>query len=1048
MRVLAVIGIIFLFPFFIQAKGTQTAVQKGSNSSPFGYYIYFPENYDTSSDLALLINLGPKEEYGNGTTELSKVLNSGPSKEVNKGKDFPMIIVSPQSQYFWNPTLVDNFVEFLKATYKVDKKRIYISGQGDGGTATFAYYGTYASKVAAAVAIGGHYGATIACDVKDVPLWAFDGDQTSTRYGSIPFVAAVNACLPTPNPLAKMTLYAGVSGEAWTRTWDGTAGNDVYTWMLQYSLLTRKNTLPTVNAGLDDFVVAPANTSILKGTAADADGEITSTKWTKISGPASANIQSPNSMTSNVSSLVVGEYVFQLEVTDDQGGKAYDQVNITVASINAGADCGCDFTIELNQYFVDGSKLSGLKGGDVICIKAGVRSFLEFKNIKGAKGNPITIKNCGGQVFFKNEKDNGIFQFKECEYFRVTGTGDPNFKYGIKVGRGGVDTAIRFGGGCTEFEADHLEVAHAGFAGIMIKSDPMCSMPQYWRENFEMRNLLIHDNYIHDTYGEGFYIGHYAYDGLDTSCGKLFPHLIKNLKVYNNYTFNTGAEGIDVGCADEGMEIYDNIVENYGISPFANFQNNGMIAGGGTAGLVYNNIIKNGPGNGLQIFGIGDNIVFNNVIINAGFDGIYANDASNAATNTSYVFANNTIVNPKNVGIRVSNEYIKNTIVKNNIIVSANSTKINGAGIVQSNNIVANDASEIKFQDANGEDFRLITGSKAIDAGTDMSAYGVTFDFDKNKRPSNGTFDVGAFEFGSSPAGNAPIVNAGSDKTVTLPVSSVSFTGSASDVDGNISSYLWTQVSGPNTAALTDANKLTMIASGLVAGNYVFKLTVKDSDNNTTSDQVALTVNAASNIDPNVNAGVDKTVTLPVASVSISGTASDPDGSIAKIAWTQVSGPNTAKFSGANTLSLIASGLIAGSYTFRLTVTDNGNISASDDMVLKVNAASNVGPNVNAGEDKTVTLPVASVSISGTASDPDGSIAKIAWTQVSGPNTAKFSGANTLSLIASGLIAGSYTFRLTVTDNGNISASDDMVLKVNAASNVGPNVNAGEDKTV
>jgi hypothetical protein len=46
-----------------------------------------------------------------------------------------------------------------------------------------------------------------------------------------------------------------------------------------------------------------------------------------------------------------------------------------------------------------------------------------------------------------------------------------------------------------------------------------------------------------------------------------------------------------------------------------------------------------------------------------------------------------------------------------------------------------------------------------------------------------------------------PSVNAGNDQTVTLPVNSVALTGSGSDSDGTISSYLWTKVSGPQRLA-------------------------------------------------------------------------------------------------------------------------------------------------------------------------------------------------------------------------------------------------------
>jgi uncharacterized protein YjdB len=94
---------------------------------------------------------------------------------------------------------------------------------------------------------------------------------------------------------------------------------------------------------------------------------------------------------------------------------------------------------------------------------------------------------------------------------------------------------------------------------------------------------------------------------------------------------------------------------------------------------------------------------------------------------------------------------------------------------------------------------------------------------------------------------------------------------------------------------------------------------------------------------------------------------------------------------------------------------------------------SNTPPTANAGADKTITLPTNNVLINGTGSDPDGSITAYAWTRVSGPNTPTLTNANTANLTASGMIAGTYIFRLTVTDNGGLTASDDVTVNVNAA---------------
>lgn len=201
-----------------------------------------------------------------------------------------------------------------------------------------------------------------------------------------------------------------------------------------------------------------------------------------------------------------------------------------------------------------------------------------------------------------------------------------------------------------------------------------------------------------------------------------------------------------------------------------------------------------------------------------------------------------------------------------------------------------------------------------------------------------------------------------------------------------------------------------------------------------------VTENAASNVNPTANAGADKVITLPTTSTTFSGSGSDSDGTIASYAWTKVSG-GSATLTNANTATLSVSGLAAGNYTFRLTVTDNQGGTGSDDVALKVNTA----PTANAGANKVLYLPTNSTTFSGSGTDTDGTISTYAWTKVSG-GSATLSNANTATLGVSGVVAGSYTFRLTVTDNNGATGSDDVLLTVNA--NVAPTVNAGADKQI
>ncbi len=295
----------------------------------------------------------------------------------------------------------------------------------------------------------------------------------------------------------------------------------------------------------------------------------------------------------------------------------------------------------------------------------------------------------------------------------------------------------------------------------------------------------------------------------------------------------------------------------------------------------------------------------------------------------------------------------------------------------------------------------------------------------------------------------APQVDAGPNRAIIIPANSIILNGSGTDADGTITSYVWNQVSGPGTATLVNMNTSTLTATNLVLGTYVFRLVATDNHGLTGEDTATVVVNPAANVPPVANAGAPQIITLPTSSILLNGTGTDPDGSIASFAWVQLSGPSSATLTNANSAGMTASQLMVGVYVFRLTVTDNSGITASDSVNVTVNPAPNIPPTASAGPDRTITLPTNSVTLSGSANDPDGTIVSYSWSQVSGPASATLSGATTATLIASSLIAGSYIFQISVMDNRGAAAVNTATVTVNPAPPNAPPVNdAGVNQTV
>lgn len=301
----------------------------------------------------------------------------------------------------------------------------------------------------------------------------------------------------------------------------------------------------------------------------------------------------------------------------------------------------------------DGNKIAH-EPGDIFKIKAGKRTHLTIQNFKGTVEKPIIFINSGGVVDINSVGKNGsALDIHGCKHVRVTGSGEEGVRYGFKLACGKKGPhALNIRKRSSSIEVDHIEVYGAGFAGFNVKDEPS-EKDRTTRSQFTMRNISLHDNYVHDVTGEGFYVGHTFFDGYDPKkTGKLImPHVIEGLRIYNNIFQNTGCEGLQVGSATEDCEIYNNTITASGQKPFAKYQSNGMQIGAGTQARVYNNFVGACPSNNLVLFGKGDIIIENNVFNNAGKLSIYVNTSGA----DSYQIRSNTFITPTEKALVIGN---------------------------------------------------------------------------------------------------------------------------------------------------------------------------------------------------------------------------------------------------------------------------------------------------------------------------------------------------------------------------------------------------------
>lgn len=148
-----------------------------------------------------------------------------------------------------------------------------------------------------------------------------------------------------------------------------------------------------------------------------------------------------------------------------------------------------------------------------------------------------------------------------------------------------------------------------------------------------------------------------------------------------------------------------------------------------------------------EVFDGNDSVAINDVIYDNNSDGLTTGfeDAI-----TGFRAYNLTIVNNGGHGVyngifAASNdaEYINNLIVGNvgspQLRVGASSTNV-----TQTTNLTTGAATDYIVSSSN---FHLKAGSAAINTGTNLSAYGVSNDFDGDARPQGAAYDVGADEY-------------------------------------------------------------------------------------------------------------------------------------------------------------------------------------------------------------------------------------------------------------------------------------------------------------
>lgn len=202
------------------------------------YIVFVPHDYKGDKAYPLILFLHGAGESGTDGKRQAAV-GLGPAIRKQE-KTFPFIVVFPQadkagraSWYADSPYGMRalKILDQVKKDYKVDDKRLYLTGLSMGGYGTWSFAAAHPNKWAAIVPVCGGGDATTAAKFKDVPCWCFHGDADNAVKvtESRAFIKALKDAGGNP----KYDEYPGVGHNSWDKAY-GTP--ELYEWLLKQQL--------------------------------------------------------------------------------------------------------------------------------------------------------------------------------------------------------------------------------------------------------------------------------------------------------------------------------------------------------------------------------------------------------------------------------------------------------------------------------------------------------------------------------------------------------------------------------------------------------------------------------------------------------------------------------------------------------------------------------------------------------------------------------------------------------------------------------------------
>jgi len=182
------------------------------------YLVYLPADYDQDKAKfwPLVVFLHGSGERG---ADVQLVRKTGLTQTLEQRGATAYVMIAPQCPLGggWNTGALDKLLDQTLTDYRIDKKRVILTGLSMGGYGTWKWGAEHPERFAALIPVCGGGKPETATSLKGMPIWGFHGDaDTAVKLtaGQAMIDAAKQA-----GAVAKFTIYPGVGHQSWGKAY-------------------------------------------------------------------------------------------------------------------------------------------------------------------------------------------------------------------------------------------------------------------------------------------------------------------------------------------------------------------------------------------------------------------------------------------------------------------------------------------------------------------------------------------------------------------------------------------------------------------------------------------------------------------------------------------------------------------------------------------------------------------------------------------------------------------------------------------------------------